>query len=291
MSPFDVPPNLSDAALAEGRAGWLDDLPTKLRSLSQRWQLVDVGAPFRPGGRTAWVAPARTRSRSDLVLKIAWRHPEAEGEADGLGAFDGQGAVRLFSAETLDAHTTALLIERCRPGTALSTHPEDEQDIVIAGLLQRLWATAEPGKSFASLQAMCDAWADKFDARPTSTRPPIDPGLAREGAALFRALPASAGRSVLLCTDLHAGNVLAAEREPWLVIDPKPHVGDPTYDVVQHILNCDERLRHDPHRLAWRIAELAGLDPDRLRLWLFARCVIEAPDWPPLAQVARQLAP
>jgi streptomycin 6-kinase len=291
MGPSDTPPNLADAAHAEGWASWLDDLPDRIRLLSHRWQLVGVGPPFRPGGRTAWVAPARTRSRSDLVLKIAWRHPEAEGEADGLRAFDGQGAVRLFAAETLDAQTSALLIERCRPGTALSTRPEDEQDTVIAGLLQRLWATAEPGHGFASLQAMCDAWVDQFEARAAPPRPAIDPGLARDAAALFRSLPASAGRSVLLCTDLHAGNVLAAEREPWLVIDPKPHVGDPTYDVLQHIVNCVERLQSDPHGLVDRIAGLADLDRDRLGLWLFARCVIEAPDRPQLVQVARQLAP
>ena len=42
---------------------------------------------------------------------------------------------------------------------------------------------------------------------------------------------------MLLHTDLHAGNVLAAEREPWLAIDPKPYVGDPAYDVTQHIFN------------------------------------------------------
>ncbi|MGH8902998.1 MAG: aminoglycoside phosphotransferase family protein [Egibacteraceae bacterium] len=60
-----------------------------------------------------------------------------------------------------------------------------------------------------------------------------DPGAARNGIALIRSLPLTADRSALLCTDLHADNVLAAEREPWLVIDPKRHVGDPTCDVLQ----------------------------------------------------------
>ena len=42
-------------------------------------------------------------------------------------------------------------------------------------------------------------------------RPPrIDPGLARARSESSRSLPATTGRSVLLCTDLHAGNVLAA---------------------------------------------------------------------------------
>src|SRR5215207_7784436 len=37
-------------------------------------------------------------------------------------------------------------------------------------------------------------------------------------------LSRSAPTDVLLATDLHAGNVLRARREPWLVIDPKPFV-------------------------------------------------------------------
>ncbi len=96
---------------------------------------------------------------------------------------------------------------------------------------------------------------------------------------------------MLLCTDLHADNVLAAEREPWLVIDPKPYVGDRTYDAIQHMLNCDARLHVDPHALVRRMADLLGLDPERLRLWLFARCVQESREWPTLAGVAEQMAP
>ncbi len=94
---------------------------------------------------------------------------------------------------------------------------------------------------------------------------------------------------MLLCTDLHAENVLAAEREPWLVIDPKPYVGDPTYDALQHLLNCEERLRADPRGLVWRMSDLLGLGPERLLLWLFARCVLESADW--TTELARRIAP
>ncbi|MBL7258706.1 aminoglycoside phosphotransferase family protein [Paractinoplanes lichenicola] len=52
--------------------------------------------------------------------------------------------------------------------------------------------------------------------------PAPDPGLARAALDVWRELPRSAPRQVLLCTDLHPGNVLRAEREPWLVVDPKP---------------------------------------------------------------------
>jgi len=108
---------------------------------------------------------------------------------------------------------------------------------------------------------------------------------------LLRRLPATAGRQVLLCTDLHAGNVLAAQREPWLVIDPKPYVGDPTYDGLQHMLNCEERLRADPRGFAERMAQLLDLDADRVTMWLFARCVQESIDQPHLREVAASLAP
>ena len=83
---------------------------------------------------------------------------------------------------------------------------------------------------------------------------------------LFRSLPLTADRAELLLTDLHAGNVLAAEREPWLVIDPKPYVGDPAYDPLQHLLNCPGRLQADPAGLADRMADLCEVDRDRFRL-------------------------
>lgn len=288
VDPIPLPRNLVTAAEREGHAPWLEMLPEIVRALARRWSL-DVGAPFQPGGETAWVAPARNREGELLVLKVAWRHAEGAHEADGLRTWDGDGAIRLLDAYELDV-ATALLLERCVPGVALSVRAEADQDAVIAVLLQRLWREPAPGHRFRSLQVMCDAWADEFDHR-RAVRGGLDAGLARDGIALFRSLPATADRHVHLCTDLHSGNVLEAAREPWLVIDPKPYVGDPTYDVLQHLLNCEERLRADPESLAKRMADLAGLDADRVLLWLFARCVQESPGWPGLGDVARRIAP
>lgn len=221
---------------------------------------------------------------------MAWHHPEAAHEADALRVWDGDGAVRLRAADEF-ADTMVLLVERCTLGTSLARRPELEQDVVIAGLLCRLWRAPEPGHRFASLQSMCDARAGEFEERWTPDRSDLDPGLVRYGLALFRALPRTADRAVVLCTDLHADNVLAAQREPWLVIDPKPHVGDPTYDVVQHLLNGEDRLRIDPHGAVRRMADLAGLDRQRLQRWLFARCVQESPRLAHPCEVARLIAP
>jgi streptomycin 6-kinase len=225
------------------------------------------------------------------VVKVGWRHSEAAHEAAGLRSWNGNGAVLVYEAWS-DDHTSALLLERCTPGTALSSDTsESEQDIVIAGLLRRLWRIPEDGHPFRPLQLMCEGWADEFELDLARTPGRLDPGLTRAGIELFRALPAEAGQPVLLCTDLHAGNVLAARREPWLVIDPKPYVGDRTYDALQHMLNCAERLARDPRRFARRMAYLLDLDAARLELWLFARCIQESINDPALRHIAQQLAP
>ena len=50
---------------------------------------------------------------------------------------------------------------------------------------------------------------------------------------------------------------------------------------------------HHPIGLLTEVADLAGLDPDRVRRWLFARCVQEllgdGPAWPDLDLVLHQL--
>jgi streptomycin 6-kinase len=290
VADLELPRNLIAGTARYGDArqrAWIAALPETVDALARHWSL-EVDAPFQPGGQTAWVAPARNGAL-DLVLKVGLSDTEAAHEADGLREWDGDGAARLLEAMEL-GDAVAMLIERCVPGSALAERPEIEQDTVIADVLLRLWREPAPGHRFRPLQQMCDQWADEFDQKVAAGRLTLDPGIAREGIALFRSLPASAERNVLLCTDLHAGNVLAAEREPWLMIDPKPYVGDPTYDALQHLLNCSERLQADPHGLARRMADLLDLDAERVLRWLFARCVQEF-EWPGMVDIAHRLAP
>lgn len=287
-----LPSALVAAAHEEERSGWLGGLDARVADAADRWGL-EVGAPYEPGGRTAWVAPATGPQGERWVLKVAWPHDDGAHEAPGLRAWAGAGAVLLHDAVELDG-ASVLLLERCQPGAPLSAVADHEQDVVVAGLLVRLWVAAPAGHAFPTLASMCDRWADESERRwAAEDRPDLDAGLVRAGLDLLRTLPSegAAGGAVLLATDLHAGNVLAAEREPWLAIDPKPHVGDRHYDVLQHLLNQGERLRADPAGLVRRLADRCGLDTDRLCTWLFARCVQEAPTWPGLAEVAARLAP
>ncbi len=69
------------------------------------------------------MAPVRDSSGTELVLKLAWRHPESEHEADGLLTWGGHGAVRLQASQRFD-ETNALLVERCLPGSPLRDRPK-----------------------------------------------------------------------------------------------------------------------------------------------------------------------
>ncbi len=269
------------------RAAWLKRLPDVLVSLERRWAL-SLGVPF--GGEKvscSWVAPAARADGTSAVLKLGMPHMEGEHELHGLRFWKGDPTVRLLEA---DEELCAMLLERCVPGTALRALPESDQDMEIARLLRRLWRSPSSPHPFRSLSTLMEYWTNETLADASKWS---DAGLVREGLQLFQELPQTAPSEMLLATDLHAGNVLRAEREPWLVIDPKPFVGDPAYDATQHLFNCRARLRADPEGTISRFAVLLGVDQERVRLWTFARAAAEPRDnWnDDKAAFARVIAP
>jgi streptomycin 6-kinase len=253
-------------------ADWLNRLPSTLRELERRWS-VSFGVPFDCDDVScAWVAPVVRGNGTTAILKLGMPHMEGEHEIQGLRFWNGDPTVRLLEA---DDYLNAMLLERCEPETALRALPEPEQDIVIARSLNRLWRSPSPPHPFRPLSVMTAYWSKETRC---SVERWSDPGLVQEGLRLLEELPRTAPSEMLLATDLHAGNVLQAQREPWLVIDPKPFVGDPAYDATQHLLNCPERLLSDPDATICRFADLLGVDRERVRLWTFARAAAEPRD-------------
>ena len=252
---------------AERRA-WLATLPDAIRDLQSRWT-ISLAEPFEHAYVScSWVAPATLADGTRAVFKIGMPHMEAEQEAEGLRFWDGDATVKLL--ESGEA-TNAMLLEPCEPGTPLLSIPETEQDLVVTAILKRLWKKPTPG-TFRPLSALIEYWsAETVNAREKWP----DAGLVSEGLQMLAALAEDGGDGVLLATDLHAGNILRAQREPWLMIDPKPFVGDRTYDLTQHLINCEHRVQSDPHGVIRRVADLAQVDADRLRKWLFARAAAE----------------
>lgn len=253
------------------REAWLEALPDAVASACRRWD-VQVEVPFDgPEVSAAWVAPARRADGRTAVLKFGMPHHEGAGEARGLASWAGDPTVLLLAH---DAGDGAMLLERCEPGTALRTRPIDEQDEVIGRALRRLHREPPRGHGLRPLDEMLDAWCAETVRSEALW---CDAGLVRAGLERCTELLATTRERRMLATDLHAGNVLAAQRAPWLVIDPKPFVGDPAYDATQHLLNGLERLRADPTGTIARVADLAGLDPERVRAWTFVRLLVEPP--------------
>jgi len=152
-----------------------------------------------------------------------------------------------------------------------------------------LWRVPQAPHPFRHLSAMIRHWNDS--ARRDEAKWP-DRALVETGLKMMEELARPAPTDVLLATDLHAGNVLAAQREPWLAIDPKPFVGDRTYDAIQHLYNCDARFCADPFGVMRRVADLFEIDAERLRWWMFARSAGQPRDeWSPAGPVLKKLAP
>ena len=221
--------------------------------------------PFTHGGYTAWVAPAD----DDKVLKIGWPHEEAEFEADGLAVWDGDGIIRLVRH---DRERWALLLERCTPGHGLGTEWSDATVELGCSMVTRLWREVDGGP-FDTVAAMCSRWAEVSRERAARLAHGMDPGVVALGIELLDRLPRD--ERVLLHQDLHPGNVLAAGREPWLVIDPKPIVGDRGFDTVQLVRQGVHDEVGQRARLA-QVADLTGVDAEHLGRWALARSVESA---------------
>jgi streptomycin 6-kinase len=272
------------------RTIWLESLPALLEELTDRWSL-HVGPPFDHSGTCSWVAPAVRKDGIPAVLKLAMPHMEGEHEIEGLRFWNGNPTVTLIEA---DDQSGAILLERCQPGTSLRAEPEASQDEIIAGMLKQIRRVNEQSKGFHQFRhvsEMLEVWQRETLAQKENWP---DAGLVHEGLSIFERLSRSSPTDTLLATDLHAGNVLRAEREPWLMIDPKPFVGDASFDVVQHLINCEGRLHADPLALVNRVAQLAEVNAERARLWTFARAAADPrEDWNNILwiEVARKLAP
>jgi streptomycin 6-kinase len=216
---------------------------TLAAAVARDWGLR-LGEPYPPGA-AGYVVRAQLSDRTPAVLKLQHRHREDEQEADALEQWDGDGAVRLLARDD-DRH--ALLLERCEPGTPLSEASDVDPLGVLVELLPRLWK--DPA-GFHTLTDEVAHWA-----------------LDGEVGELARELASTQGELVLVHQDLHGENVLAAEREPWLVIDPKPLAAEREFAVAPIVRSFE--LGHSKCEAVYRLDRLCaelGLDRERARGW------------------------
>lgn len=278
MTAIEVPAVLRDNVRGSWGADglrWLDRLPVLIDDVAAAWEL-DVGAPYELSFN--WVAPALRADGTPAVLKLGV--PESDHlrhEATALDRFGGDGAVRLLEC---DAVRGALLVERAEPGTMLrDLVPQRDEDAtaVVADLLRRLHVPASSETALPELSRHAESFRDHLAAHPGDSSLPRR--LVERAARLFDELCASAPEPTVLHGDLHHDNVLCADREAWLAIDPHGEIGDPGFDVAPLLYNPDPGVHDDdllalvPARVA-RLADGLGIPLDRATAWGFAGAVL-----------------
>lgn len=238
---------------------------TDIDDLVDEWGLRADGEAIQ--GSHAVVAPVRTSNGDSAVLKIS----DSEHEHLVLRRWNGNGATRLLRA---DPHRRALLLERLQP-EFLSGLSDIEACEIVVGLYRRLHIPAMP--QLPSLSSLLERWADGFAALPRSA--PVPHRLVEQATSLCRELSSTPDDHVLH-GNLHYDNVLAADREPWLAIAPRPLNGDPSFELAPMLWHRWDELgtnvRFGVQRRFYTLVDTAGFDEDRARAWVIVRVVLAA---------------
>jgi streptomycin 6-kinase len=256
-----------------GPAGqaWLDNLPALLDECERRWSL-QIQPPFSLSYN--YVAPALRADGLQTVLKLGMPNPELLSEIAALQAYAGHGAVKLLES---DPERGVLLEERLEPGLPLSRLENDAQAIAItAALMRQLWQASPAGDAFPSL-ARWTLGLKELRPHFGGGYGPFPPALVDKADKLRDELLAGPVEPVLLHGDLHQANILSA---PWLAIDPKGVLGEPTYEPTPFLYNnlpeniTLGELRTLLKRRIDQFAEELALDRSRLLGWSLVQCVL-----------------
>jgi streptomycin 6-kinase len=249
----------------ERGAAWLAELPSIVEELVDRWGCTPDGEVMHGG--VGVVVPVRRASEEAAVLKVSFPHPGNVHEPDAFTTWSGRGAVLLH--ERADERF-AMLLERARTSSLAEVTDEDEVGTVAGRISRRLAVPAPPG--LPRLCERADAWEEQLRADASELAHPMSRHVMDAAMATVREL----GRvqpDILIHGDLHARNILRADREPWLAVDPKGYAGDPAYDGgtllksrAVSLLDADD-LRKALDRYLDVFAEAAELDRERARRW------------------------
>jgi streptomycin 6-kinase len=256
-------------------AAWLDSLPGLIGAAVDRWGLT-LERAVEPGGQVSLVVYVLRADGSPAVLKLGLPHPEAEQEHAALAHWDGRGAVRLLAAAPQDG---AMLLERLHGEVPLRSLAEGKAMLEAAGTLQRLWVAPPPDHPFTLVTDYAAGLTEeiaRYRRLPGAEdlQPLIDEAL-ETAAELLVTEP----ERLLLHGDFHHGNVLAADRAPWLAIDPKPLVGERAYDLAWLAQDRLDTLSGTPgpqsvaRRRLHRLSDAVDVDLERLRGWTLFRTV------------------
>jgi streptomycin 6-kinase len=252
-----------------GGAAWLARLPALVEECAAAWDLR-LGPPVEPA-LIALVVPATLPDGAEAMLKLSFPDDEeSDREGDALEHWDGRGAARLLAH---DRERGAILIERLRPGSLLWEVEDADAVAIAAGVMRELWRPPPDGHGFALLADRAARWQAQLPGRWERAGRPCTRETIEHAVAWIGELLATQPELVVCHQDLNGGNVLRATRAPWLAIDPKPVVGERAFDVASllrdrraQLLIADRPARILARRIE-QLAELLGLDRERMRAW------------------------
>ncbi|UGT41898.1 aminoglycoside phosphotransferase family protein [Nocardia yamanashiensis] len=286
LLPEDVAENIAEVFEERGRR-WLAELPGVIEERCGAWGLRVTGKAFG-GGTHSFVAPVERADGSVAVLKVPVVDPENLGEAAALHCYGGDGAVRLFE---FDAESHAMLLEWARPGTELLYQPgfpslegraehigKVEQACALYRRLRREPGTLPDGlPPLPPAAGMVAEWVEMFTEPEADVAEHLPERLRERALERCAELAVPDGPLLVVNRDTHLGNIVAAEREPWLLIDPKGYLGEAAFDAGFLVMIQVQSAPEPEHARAVveRTAAALGVAADRARAWAFMRAMEE----------------
>ncbi|MFG2765967.1 aminoglycoside phosphotransferase family protein [Streptomyces rubiginosohelvolus] len=259
----------------EGRA-WIAGLPALAADLLERWQLRRDGGVR--SGQASLVLPVLRRDGTRAVLKLQLPREETTAALIGLRTWNGDGMVRLLDH---DPASSSMLLERLDGARTLASIDDDDVAMgILAGLHARLVAVPAP-QGLRGLGEVAAAMLEQVPQVVTHLTDPADRDLLRGWASAVAELADEPGDR-LLHWDLHYDNVLAAQREPWIAIDPEPLAGDPGFDLWPALDSRwdDVVAKGEPLCVVRRrfdlLTDTLGLDRARAAGWTLGRLLQNA---------------
>lgn len=246
-----IPETLSSRVNDKGYT-WVRRLPETVTACTKRWDLrIDEPLPEDYTNMSySYIAPATRSDGTKVVLKIGSHDQNgkiSEQERHVLQLYNGNGTIRLIDS---DDDLGTLLLERAQPGIPLAEFPDDEENTRIASrLIKRYRHPVPPKHNFRHTSYEIEKF-NRLRKRFNCTTGPLPKKWVTLAETLYDELMATSTESVVLHADLHHWNILSAEREPWLVIDPKGYYGDPGYEVGGYLAvypdkSCKGKNRRD----------------------------------------------
>lgn len=211
---------------------WLNSFGELIRYCEAKWRLR-ILHPYELSFN--YVAAVRLENETEASLKLCVPNKESRSEEQALRCYDGKGAVRVIASEP---DRGILLMESVKPGYTLHKLQDDTEAMLAAAhIMKRLWRPAPPGtNAFPSVAGWTEGLSRLRRIYNGGTGP-LPERMVALAENTFEQLLHTAGTQLLLHGDLHHGNILAGEREPWISIDPKGIIGEAEYEVCALLTN------------------------------------------------------